>query len=233
METIRCDALRGSSRVSPFVQVRCALRNQFDICLGQRDFRNKRGNRSGSGRCCGSYRYQRSSTLNPGVEQPADQRTGPVVRNIRRKWFCSAFAGVALNMNVRIAAAAFSVPPENETVESVLHQERDRVETTLAPLSPKARQRATEGLGLSCVRVCGRKQPYDSVLEAASSGDERGWNYGAGYRSHTDYSTFLRELTILFFRPQTQRRTRGRRSPLSFKSGGCAALHSVIKTALG
>ena len=93
-------------------------------------------------------------------------------------------------MNVRIAAAAYAVPPDEETVEAVLERERDRVETTLAPLSPKARQRATEGLGLSRVRVCGGKQPYDLVLEAASSGDAEAGITGQDINLILDYSTF-------------------------------------------
>jgi hypothetical protein len=72
-------------------------------------------------------------------------------------------------MNVRIAAAAYAVPDDSDTVEAILEREKDRVEATLAPLSPKARQKAAEGLGLSRVRVCGGKQPYDLVLEAAST----------------------------------------------------------------
>src|ERR1035441_1398208 len=72
-------------------------------------------------------------------------------------------------MNVRIASAAYAVPPDEEAVEAVLQRERTRLETTLAPLSPQSRQKAVEGLGLSRVRVCGAKQPYDLVLEAAST----------------------------------------------------------------
>ena len=72
-------------------------------------------------------------------------------------------------MNVRIASATYAVPPDDEAVEAVLERERTRVETTLAPLSPQARLKAVEGLGLSRVRVCGGRQPYDLVLEAAST----------------------------------------------------------------
>src|SRR5437660_5894392 len=212
----------------------CALRHQFDICLGRQDFRNKRGNGSGSG-CCRSYRYQRSSTPNPGIEQPAAQRRGSVVRDIRRKWFCSTFAGLALNMNVRIAAAAFSVPFEDETVESVLDRERDRVETTLAPLSPKARQKATEGLGLSRVRVCGSKQPYDLVLEAASAAMTEAGITGQDVNLILDYSTFPGENSQYFSCAHNLSDELGAETSLnlSFKSGGCAALHLAIKTALG
>jgi len=39
-------------------------------------------------------------------------------------------------MNVRIAAAAYAVPDDSDTVEAILEREKDRVEATLAPLSP-------------------------------------------------------------------------------------------------
>jgi 3-oxoacyl-[acyl-carrier-protein] synthase-3 len=138
-------------------------------------------------------------------------------------------------MNVRIAAAAFSVPPEDETVESVLEQERDRVETTLAPLSPKARQRATEGLGLSRVRVCGSKQPYDLVLEAASAAITEAGITGQDVNLILDYSTFPGESSQYFSFAHKLSDELGAETSLNlaFKSGGCAGLHLAIKTALG
>ena len=138
-------------------------------------------------------------------------------------------------MNVRIAAAAFSVPFEDETVESVLDRERDRVETTLAPLSPKARQKATEGLGLSRVRVCGSKQPYDLVLEAASAAMTEAGITGQDVNLILDYSTFPGENSQYFSFAHKLSDELGAETSLnlSFKSGGCAALHLAIKTALG
>lgn len=138
-------------------------------------------------------------------------------------------------MNVRIAAAAFSVPPEDESVEAVLERERDRVEATLAPLSPKARQRATEGLGLSRVRVCGRKQPYDLVLEAASAAMTEAGITGQDVNLILDYSTFPGENSQYFSFAHKLSDELGADTSLnlSFKSGGCAALHLAIKTALG
>jgi 3-oxoacyl-[acyl-carrier-protein] synthase III len=138
-------------------------------------------------------------------------------------------------MNVRIAAAAFSVPFEDETVESVLDRERDRVETTLAPLGPKARQKATEGLGLSRVRVCGSKQPYDLVLEAASAAMTEAGITGQDVNLILDYSTFPGENSQYFSFAHKLSDELGAETSLnlSFKSGGCAALHLAIKTALG
>ena len=138
-------------------------------------------------------------------------------------------------MNVRIASAAYAVPADSESVEAILVRENDRVEATLAPLSPKARQRATEGLGLSRVRVCGSKQPYDLVLEAASAAIAE-----AGITAHDinlilDYSTFPGENSqyLSFAHKLSADLGADASMNLSFKTGGCAALHLAIKTALG
>ena len=138
-------------------------------------------------------------------------------------------------MNVRIAAAAYAVPPDEETVEAVLERERDRVETTLAPLSPKARQKAAEGLGLSRVRVCGGKQPYDLVLDAASRAIAEAGITAQDINLILDYSTFPGENSqYLSFAHKLSDELGAETSlNLSFKSGGCAALHLAIKTALG
>ena len=93
-------------------------------------------------------------------------------------------------MNVRIAAATYAVPPDSESVEAVLRRENVRVETTLAPLSPHARKKAAEGLGLSRVRICGSKQPYDLVLEAASTAMGEAGITGEDIDLILDYSTF-------------------------------------------
>ena len=78
-----------------------------------------------------------------------------------------------MNLNVRIAAAAYAVPPDEENVAEILERERLRVESTLAPLTPTARQKALDNLGLSRVRVCGALQPYDLVLLAAKAAIDR------------------------------------------------------------
>src|ERR1039458_5101245 len=168
----------------------CALRHQSYDRLGPRECRPRRRPHTPAGGCRGSGRYGRSSPLDHGVKQLAKQRAGPVVRNIRRQWFCGASAGVALNIHVRIASAAYAVPPDDEAVEAVLERERDRVETTLAPLSAQSRRKAVEGLGLSRVRVCGGKQPYDLVLEAASTAIAEAGITARDVNLIVDYSTF-------------------------------------------
>jgi 3-oxoacyl-[acyl-carrier-protein] synthase-3 len=138
-------------------------------------------------------------------------------------------------MNVRIASAAYAVPPDEEAVEAILVRERDRVEATLAPLSPKARQKAADGLGLSHVRVCGAKQPYDLVLEAASTAIAEAGIKGKDINLILDYSTFPGENSQYLSLAHKLSADLGAETSLnlSFKSGGCGALHLAIKTALG
>ena len=138
-------------------------------------------------------------------------------------------------MNVRIASAAYAVPPGAESVQAVLERERSRVETTLAPLSPQARLKAMEGLGLSRVRVCGGKQPYDLVLEAASAAITEAGIAARNIDLILDYSTFPGENSqYLSFAHKLSAELGAETSlNLSFRTGGCGALHLAIKTALG
>jgi len=136
---------------------------------------------------------------------------------------------------VRIASAAYAVPSDSEAVEAILERERTRVETTLAPLSPAARQKALQGLGLSRVRVCGLKQPYDLVLEAASTAIADAGIAARDIHLILDYSTFPGDnLQYLSFAHKLSAELGAERSlNLSFKAGGCGALHLAIKTAVG
>src|SRR5579863_5188177 len=228
-------AQRFSPESHDLCRQRRALRSQFDWHPGARDQRTGRGYRRSSSCGRGARRCRRSSSFNSGLEQPATQRTGFVVRHVRGQWFCGASAGVSLNMNVRIAAAAYAVPADEEAVAAVLERERDRVEATLAPLSPKARQKAAEGLGLSRVRICGSKQPYDLVLEAVSTAMTEAGIVAQDINLILDYSTFPGENSqYLSFAHKLSDDLGAETSlNLSFKSGGCAGLHLAIKTALG
>jgi 3-oxoacyl-[acyl-carrier-protein] synthase III len=138
-------------------------------------------------------------------------------------------------MHVRIASAAYAVPPDFEAVEAVLERERDRVRTTLAPLSPQARQKAAEGLGLSHVRVCGAQQPYDLVREAAATAIIEAGIHGPDINLILDYSTFPGENSQSLSLAHKLSADLGAETSmnLSFKAGGCGALHLAIKTALG
>ena len=137
-------------------------------------------------------------------------------------------------MNVRIAAAAFAVPPDDEAVEAVLERERTRIETALSPLSPESRRKAVEGLGLNRVRICGAKQLYDLVLEAASKAIAEAGITARDINLILDYSTWSTGSQGLSFAHKLSADLGAETSMiLSFKVGGCAGLHVAIKTALG
>jgi 3-oxoacyl-[acyl-carrier-protein] synthase-3 len=136
---------------------------------------------------------------------------------------------------VRIAAAAYAVPPDDEAVEAVFERERTRVETSLSPLSPESRRKAVEGLGLNRVRICGEKQLYDLVLEAASRAIAEAAIMARDINLILDFSTWSTEISQgLSFAHKLSADLGAETSMiLSFKVGGCAGLHVAIKTALG
>ena len=148
-------------------------------------------------------------------------------------------------MNVRIAAAAYAVPPDDEAVDAILERERTRVEKSLSPLSPEARRKAVEGLGLNRVRICGEKQLYGLVLEAASKAIAEAGITARDIHLILDYSTWSSESwsSDTSSNKSSQGLSFAHRLSadlgaetamiLSFKVGGCAGLHVAIKTALG
>jgi 3-oxoacyl-[acyl-carrier-protein] synthase-3 len=140
-----------------------------------------------------------------------------------------------LNINVNIASAAYAVPSNEEKVDDILERERLRVETTLAPLSPMARQRALDNLGLSRVRVCGSQQPYDLALTAAEAAIDEAGISARNIDLIVDYSTFPGEnqKSISFAHRLSVDLGAETSMNLSFRAGGCGALHLAIKTALG
>jgi 3-oxoacyl-[acyl-carrier-protein] synthase-3 len=146
----------------------------------------------------------------------------------------------ALNMNVRIAAAAYAVPPNDEAVEEVLERERTRVEKSLAPLSPDSRRKALEGLGLNRLRVCGENQLYDLILEAASKAIAEAGITARDLNLILDFSTWSSESGssesskgLSYAHKLSADLGAETAMILSFKVGGCAGLHVAIKTALG
>ncbi|HEY1660595.1 MAG TPA: 3-oxoacyl-[acyl-carrier-protein] synthase III C-terminal domain-containing protein [Candidatus Sulfotelmatobacter sp.] len=145
-----------------------------------------------------------------------------------------------MNINVRIAAAAYAVPPNDEAVESVLERERTRVETALSPLSQESRRKAIEGLGLTRVRVCGDKHLYELVLEATSKAIDEAGITARDINLILDYSTWSSESWstksspgLSFAHKISSDLGAENAMILSFKVGGCAGLHVAIKTALG
>ena len=139
-----------------------------------------------------------------------------------------------MNINVRMAAAAYVVPPEDEAVDAIFERERTRIATALSPLSPDARRKAVEGLGLNRVRVCGEKQLYNLVREAASKAVADAGITGRDINLILDYSTWCSDSKGLSFAHRLSADLGAETSMiLSFKVGGCAGLHVAIKTAIG
>ena len=140
-----------------------------------------------------------------------------------------------MNLSVRIASAAYAVPPNEENVADILKREHLRVESTLAPLPPRARQRALDNLGFSRVRVCGEVQPYDLALQAAKQAIDEAGIAPREIDFILDYSTFPGESSqsISFAHRLSADLGAETSMNLSFRAGGCGALHLAIKTALG
>ena len=140
-----------------------------------------------------------------------------------------------MNLNVRIAAAAYAVPPDEESVEAILAREHRRVEETLAPLTPLARQRALDNLGLCRVRVCRDKQPYELTLEAAKAAIAEAGIQAKQIDLILDFSTFPGKVSQAISSAHHLSADLGADSSLnlSFRAGGCGALHLAIQTALG
>jgi 3-oxoacyl-[acyl-carrier-protein] synthase III len=138
-------------------------------------------------------------------------------------------------MNVRIAAAAYAVPPNDEAVEAVLQRERTRVEAALSPLSPESRRKALEGLGLNRLRICGGMEVYDLVREAASSAISEAGITALDINLIVDYSTWPAENSqdLSFGHRLSAELGAETAMILSLKAGGCAGLHVALKTALG
>lgn len=134
-----------------------------------------------------------------------------------------------------MAAAAYVVPPDDEAVDAVFERERTRIETALSPLSPESRRKAIEGLGLNRLRICGDKQLYGLVREAASKAIADAAVTGRDINLILDYSTWSSETSrSLSFAHKLSADLGAETSIiLSFKVGGCAGLHIALKTAIG
>jgi 3-oxoacyl-[acyl-carrier-protein] synthase-3 len=140
-----------------------------------------------------------------------------------------------VNMTVRMAAAAYAIPPDDEAVDAVFQREQIRIERALSPLSPESRQKAIQGLGMNRVRVCGENKLYDLVLEASSQAIADAGVTARDIHLILDYSTWSSQSSQgLSFAHKLSADLGAENSMiLSFKVGGCAGLHVAIKTALG
>ena len=136
-------------------------------------------------------------------------------------------------MNVRIASTAYAVPPDVETADAVMAREKERVEAALRPLSARRRNKVMSNLGLNRLHVCGQKQPYDLLLEAASACLAEAvvrpreldlildFSTLPGHRDQ--YSSFAHKLSADLGAEASLN--------LSFKIGGCGGLHLALKNA--
>ncbi len=136
-------------------------------------------------------------------------------------------------MEVRIAATAYALPPDVETVESILEREKARVEAALSPLSAPLRKRALDGLGVERVRVCGQKQPYDLALEAAAAALAEAGVAAREIDLIVDFSTLPGEQAQYLSFAQKLSADLGAETSLNFsyKVGGCGGLHLALKNA--
>ena len=140
-----------------------------------------------------------------------------------------------MNFNVRLAGAAYAVPPSDEAVDIVFERERIRIEKALSPLGPESRRKAVEGLGLNRVRICTDNQLYDLVREAASKAVADAGVTGRDINLIVDYSTWNSENSrgLSFAHKLSADLGAETAMILSFKVGGCAGLHVALKTAIG
>jgi len=138
-------------------------------------------------------------------------------------------------VNVRIASAAYVLPENEESVESILNEEKERVREALAPLTPQAKQMAVENLGISRVRVCGARRPSDLALEAAREAIRLAGIQPRQVDFILDFSTFPGDgpQTISLAHWLSAELGAEASLNLAFRGGGCGALHLAIKTALG
>jgi 3-oxoacyl-[acyl-carrier-protein] synthase-3 len=136
-------------------------------------------------------------------------------------------------VNLRIASTAYVVPPDIETVEVVMAREKERVEAALSPLSPSRRNRVMGDLGLKRLHVCGKKQPYDLALEAASACLAEGAVRASDVDLIVEFSTLpgLRDQYLSFAHKLSADLGAESSLNLSFKIGGCAGLHLALKSA--
>ena len=134
-----------------------------------------------------------------------------------------------------MAAAAYAVPPGDEAVDTVFERERTRIEMALSPLSPESRRKAVEGLGLNRLRICGDKQLYDLVRDAASRAIADAGVTGRDINLILDYSTWSSDTSrgLSFAHKLSADLGAETSMVLSFKVGGCAGLHVALKTAIG
>lgn len=136
-------------------------------------------------------------------------------------------------MTLRLAGAAYRLPPDSESVASILERERDRVASALAAIGPALRARVLAELEIDRVHTCGPSEPFELMVGAAHEALS-----AAGIaRDHVDlildYSTLPGEAGVSSPLAHRLSEELGARTSLnlSFKFGGCAGFHLAVKQA--
>jgi 3-oxoacyl-[acyl-carrier-protein] synthase-3 len=137
-------------------------------------------------------------------------------------------------MNIRIASMAYALPPDTVDVQTVMIEEKARIEAALAPLSPRLRKKTLEGLGMERVRVCAGRQPYDLAREAASQALDQACVAAGDIDLIIDFVTLPgKDGQYLSFAQKLSVDLGAETSlNLSFRVGGCGGFHLAMKNAL-
>ncbi len=137
-------------------------------------------------------------------------------------------------MSIRLAGAACELPPDVETTAEIMQREQQRVESALAGVGPRVRERAIAELGIDRVRVCGSREPYELMIRAARVALDEAGVSGRQVDLILDYSTLPGVGGVCA--PLAHRLSSDLNAEtslnLSFKLGGCAGLHLAIKQAV-
>ena len=137
-------------------------------------------------------------------------------------------------MIIRLAAAAYDLPPTIETTASILEREGERVQSALAAVSPALRRRALDELGIERVRTCGALDPYELMIRAARAALGEAGLTGPRVDLIVDYSTLPGETGVCAPLAHRLASDLGAEASLnlSFKLGGCAGFHLAVKQAV-
>jgi len=136
-------------------------------------------------------------------------------------------------VTIRLAGAAYRLPPDSEPVASILDRERDRVASALAAVGPVLRARVLAELEIDRIRTCGPSDPFHLMVGAAHEALSTAGVARDRVDLILDYSTLPGEAGVSSPLAHRLSEDLGARTSLnlSFKFGGCAGLHLAVKQA--
>ncbi len=136
--------------------------------------------------------------------------------------------------DVRIAAAAYSLPSCEIAVSDVMAAEAGRIQAALLPLNEGRRQKILDGLGIERVRVCESSDPFGLALSAAKEALARAGVAPPDLNLIVDFSTLTgaRNAHISFAQRVGAELEAETALTFGFRVGGCGGLHLAIKTAV-